>query len=344
MTGKQRIAAAMRGLPHDRVPVTPLVGQAGATYCGVSIREHAHDPKLLARCQIDCARRLGYDGVYISADTWVNAEACGFPNIEHPENAPACGHGGWIETIEDIERLPLPDPERSGRWPLMVEAVRHAAELAGDEIAIIANFDQSAFDLACQLREINRFMVDLLDDPPFAHRLLSYCAEAAARYAIAMGRAGADVLNTGDSAASGSLIGAAMYEEFAWPYEKQVFDAIHREMDTPITLHICGDSRTSLDKMCETGANALELDYQVDMAEARKICAERVTIIGNLDPVSCLLRGTPESIREASIACMQAMAGSNRFILASGCAISPLTPPENIAAMVEAAAAFAKSQ
>lgn len=330
----------MRGLPHDRVPVTPLVGQAGATYCGVTIREHSHNPRLLARCQIECAHRFGYDAVYISADTWVNAEAVGFPHMEHPADTPAEGHGGWIESIEDIERLPLPEPERSGRWPLMVEAVRHAVELSGGQIGIIANFDQSAFDLACQLREINRFMIDLIDDPPFAHRLLSYCADAVARYAIAMGRAGADVLNTGDSAASGSLIGAAMYEEFAWPYEKRVFDAIRREVDTPITLHICGDSRTCLDKMCTTGADALELDYQIDLADARKVCAERVTIIGNLDPVAVLLRGTPQTIREACFACMQAMAGSNRFILASGCAISPLTPPENIAAMTEAVTLF----
>ncbi len=167
MTGKQRALAAFRGEPQDRVPVIPIVGQAAATFCGVPIREHAHDARTLARCQIECARRFGYDGVYIAADTWVNAEAVGFPHMEHPPDAPACGHGTWIESVEQIETLELPDPKRSGRWPLMVEAVRHAVELAGDELLIIGNFDQSPFDLACQLREINRFMIDLLENREF---------------------------------------------------------------------------------------------------------------------------------------------------------------------------------
>jgi MtaA/CmuA family methyltransferase len=334
MTGKQRVLAALRGEAHDRVPVVPIVGQAAATFCGVSIREHAHDPHLLARCQIECARRFGYDAVYIAADTWVNAEAVGFPAIEHPKDAPACGHGGWIDSIEQIDRLPLPDPERSGRWPLMIEAVRHAVELAGDDIAVVGNFDQSPFDLACQLREINRFMLDLIDNPPFAHRLLAYCADAIVRYAIALGRAGADVLNTGDSAASGSLISTPMYQEFAWPYEKHVFDAIRRELDTPTTLHICGDTRTCLALMADTGATGLELDHQMNLAEARTVCGDRITLIGNIDPVGVLLRGAPDSVRDACQAGVQAMSGSNRFILASGCAVSPLTPAENITAMV----------
>jgi MtaA/CmuA family methyltransferase len=334
------VLAAMRGEPHDRVPVVPIVGQAAAGWCGVTITQHSGDADVLSRCQIDCARQLGYDAVYISADTWVNAEACGFPNMEHPEDAPAYGHGGWIESVEQIDGLSLPDPSQSGRWPLMVDAVRRAVELADGQLAVIANFDQAPFDLACQLREINRFMLDLVDDPPFAHRLLAWCAEAVAPYAMALARAGADVLNTGDSAAGGSLIGAKCYQQFAWPYEKRVFDAIRRECDTPITpitLHICGDASTCLEQMSLTGATGLELDYQVDLAWARKVCGERVTIIGNVNPVDPMLRGTPEQVRDACRKCMDAMAGSNRFILASGCAVSPLTPIENIKAMVEAA-------
>ena len=109
--------AALRGDPHDRAAVIPIVGQAGAAYCGITVREHAHDPATLARCQVECARRFGYDGVYISADTWVNAEAIGFPNVEHPVDAPARGRGTWIESVEQIDALKLPDPRRSGRWP-----------------------------------------------------------------------------------------------------------------------------------------------------------------------------------------------------------------------------------
>ena len=326
----------MRGEPHDRVPVIPLVGQVGAIYCGVTIRQHAHDPVTLARCQVECARRFGYDGIYISADTWVNAEAVGFPQMEHPEDAPAYGRGTWIESVEQIDALKLPDPRRSGRWPVMIEAVRRAVELAGDELLIIGNFDQSPFDLACQFRGIERFMIDLVEAPEFAHRLLAFCAEAVTPYAVALAEAGAHVLNTGDSAASGSLIGPQAYAEFAFPYEKQVFDAVRARFDTPITLHICGDSSTCLDRMIQTGANGIEIDHVMDLRRVRQACRDRITAIGNLDPVALLLRGTPDAIKAACRDCLKAFAGSNRFILSTGCAISPLTPAANLAAMAEA--------
>jgi uroporphyrinogen decarboxylase len=341
MTAKQRALAAFRGEPQDRVPVVPIVGQAAATLCGVPIREHAHDPHTLARCQIECARRFGYDGVYIAADTWVNAEAVGFPHMEHPPDAPACGHGTWIETVEQLEALEPPDPKRSGRWPLMVEAVRQAVAMAGEELLIIGNFDQSPFDLACQLREINRFMVDLVENREFAHRLLDFCAKAVSRYAIAMAEAGAHVLNTGDSAASGSLVGPKIYAEFAFPYEKRVFEAVRARFDTPITLHICGDTSTCIDRMIETGATGIEIDHVMSLRRVRQVCGERVTAIGNLNPVDLLLRGTPGSVKAACRDCIAAFAGSHRFILATGCAIPPLTPPENLAAMAEAARSYA---
>jgi MtaA/CmuA family methyltransferase len=336
MTGKQRALAALRGEPQDRVPVIPIVGQAGAALCGVSIRDHAHDPRTLARCQVECARRFGYDGLYIAADAWVNAEAVGFPHVEHPPDAPACGHGIWIESVEQLETRALPDPKQAGRWPLMVEAVRQAVALASDELLIIGNFDQSPFDLACQLRGLSRFLVDLLENPEFAHQLLDYCARAVSRYALALAEAGAHVLNTGDSAASGSLVGPNVYAEFAFPYEKKVFEVVRARCDTPITLHICGDTSTCIECMIQSGATGIEIDHVMSFGKVRRVCRERVTAIGNIDPVDVLLRGTPEAVKAACRDAMQAFAGSNRFILATGCAISPLTPPANLAAMAEA--------
>lgn len=340
MTGKERALAALHGQPHDRPPVIPIVGQAGAALCGVSIFDHAHDPDLLAGCQIDCAREFGYDGIYISADTWVNAEAIGFPWVEHPQDGPAGGQGTWIQSLADLINLPLPDPASSGRWPLMVSAVQTAVEMAGDELLIIANFDQSPFSLAGQLRDVNQFMLDLVDDPGFAHRLLAYCADAVSRFALALADAGAHLLNTGDSLAGGSLISGRYYEEFAFPYEQRVFQHIRKDSDTPISLHICGDTRTCLDKMLQTGADAIEVSEHMDLKMVRSKAAERVTVVGNIDPVNVLLKGTPEQVDAQCRAALETFRGSSRFILSTGCAISPLTPSDNICAMVQAAKEF----
>jgi len=337
MNGKDRVLCALARKPHDGRAVVPIVGQAGAALCGVSIFTHAHDPAVLASCQVRCARRFGYDGVYISADTWVNAEAVGYPHVEHPPDGPAGGKGGWIETARDIEALSPPDPERSGRWPLMVRAVQEAVKLAGQDLAVIANFDQSPFSLASQLRGLERFLIDLEESPSFAHRLLEFCAEAVTRYAIALGRAGADVLNTGDSVAGGSVIGPALYEQFAFPYERRVISAVHEALGTPVTLHICGDATVCLERMVETGADGIELDSAVDASRARRTCEGRVAVIGNIDPVRVLLEGTADEVYARSREILEVFRGCDGFILSSGCALSPKTPPANISAMVRAA-------
>lgn len=337
MTGRERVLAALRGEPQDRTPVVPIVGQTAARLCGMTVRAHATDPARLAGAQLACARRFGYDGIYISADTWVNAEAVGMPGIVQPEDAPAEGRGAWIRSREDLARLSLPDPARSGRWPLMVEAVRIAAREADGRVAVIGNFDQSPFSLACELRGIEAMMMDTAAEFGSARELLEFCARAVSRYAIALARAGADVLNTGDSPACAGLIGVEAYETFALPYEKMVFDEIRREVDVPITLHICGDATAGLAAMVESGADGIEIDSCVDLAEARHILADRVTAIGNVGTIDPLLRGTPEDVRRAARACLSAYAGSDRFILSTACAVPPATPPENIAALVETA-------
>lgn len=339
MTGKERALAALRGHPHDRPPVIPIVGQTGAVLCGVDIYDHAHDPALLAQCQVECARRLRYDGIYISADCWINAEAIGFPNVHHPRSAPAAGSGEWLRGMDDLEALELPDPETSGRWPLMLEAVRKAVELAGDELLIIGNFDQSPFSLACQLRNMNLFFTDLVGNRVFAHRLLEFCTEAVSRFAIALVKAGGHIANTGDSSAGGSLIGSAAYEEFAFPYEKMVFENIRRAVDVPITLHICGDSRTCIKQMIETGADGIDIDTVMDLEEVHRICGDRVTVTGNVAPL-LLLNGTPQQVKAECLRCLWIFEDSDRYILSNGCCIPPMAPPENIAAMAEAVDEF----
>ena len=89
--------------------------------------------------------------------------------------------------------------------------------------------------------------------------------------------------------------------------------------------------------MIQTGATGIEIDHVMDLRRVREVCRERVVAIGNINPVDVLLRGTPEAIKAACRDCIEAFAGSNRFILATGCAVSPLTPPANLAAMAEAA-------
>jgi uroporphyrinogen-III decarboxylase len=91
--------------------------------------------------------------------------------------------------------------------------------------------------------------------------------------------------------------------------------------------------------MADSGADVLELDHQVDLAEACSIVGSDVAIWGNLDPVAVLARGTAAQVCAAASRALDVVraAGRRRFVLSSGCTLAMETPAENLDTMLQVA-------
>lgn len=87
---------------------------------------------------------------------------------------------------------------------------------------------------------------------------------------------------------------------------------------------------SALEDMAATGAHILELNHKVSLREAGQRLGPGVCLMGNLDPVECLWRGTPSQVSAAA-------SGQGAFILGSGCEVPVAAPPENLRAMIQAA-------
>jgi uroporphyrinogen-III decarboxylase len=72
----------------------------------------------------------------------------------------------------------------------------------------------------------------------------------------------------------------------------------------------------------------------VDMGKAAREFGERVSFLGNFDPVAVMLQGSPEDVYHATIECMKA--GGPRSISGAGCEIPDGTPAENLRAQSRA--------
>jgi len=335
MTGRELVRAALAGEETPRVPTGPLAVHLTAALAGVSTEDYTRDPVVLADCVCRYYERFRPDAVWLSADTWVTAEAMGAA-VAFPGAGQRMGGTGetLVREASQIDRLPVADPSSLGRMPMMLEAMTLLRKHLGDDVFIVGCFDQSPFSLACALADINEMMMKLVTDPPFVAALLEHCIAHASAYAVALGNAGADLLSTGDSPAG--LIGPELYEEFALPAERRVFKAIADGCGVPASLHICGDSTHILPAMAMSGAAVLEIDHLVPMDEACRLVPEDIALWGNLDPVSVLRNGTPEMVRQAvadAVAAVQ-VNGRRRFVLSSGCTLPPDTPAENVAAMI----------
>lgn len=338
MTSKQLVAATLAGQSVPRVPTGPLAVHFCAGPAGYTLRQYTTDAKALADAVIRFYERFRPDAVWLSADTWVSAEAMGMNVGATSDHQPFGALGGpMIRCAADIDRIPAPDVGSQGRYPIMLEALDRIVTALGKEVFIVACMDQYPFSLAAALMDINEIMLKLYDDPPFVEALLDHCAEYTLAYGVALAAAGADMLSGGDSPAG--LVGPALYEEAVLPAEIHVLDKLKSAIGIPVSLHICGNATPILPLMATSGADVLELDHAVDLTKACRIVGPDIALWGNLDPVSLLARGTPERVHGEAAAAITATQDSRhpRFVLSSGCTLAVETPPENIDALIGAA-------
>jgi uroporphyrinogen-III decarboxylase len=139
----------------------------------------------------------------------------------------------------------------------------------------------------------------------------------------------------GDAAAS--LVGPGLYARFVLPCEQQLIAGI-RELDVPVRLHICGNTKRIVGGMGQTGADIIDLDFPTPLGHARRAMRARQVLLGNLDPVRGLRDGTPESVDSALAECYR-QAGA-AYICGAGCEVARGTPHANLEAM----ARFARSR
>jgi len=335
MTPKELVTSALAGLPVPRVPVGPLAVHFCARAAGYTLRQYTTSAQALADSVIRYYERFKPDAVWLSADTWVSAEAMGARVGATDDNQPFGGLGEpLVRTAADIDRVPAPDVGTQGRYPLMLDALSRVVGALGQDVFVVACFDQYPFSLAAALMGINEIMLKVSDDPPFVEALMHRCSDYAAAYARALSNAGADLLSGGDSPAG--LLGPDLYRQLVLPAEKRLIASIKSATRKPVSLHICGDATPILPMMAGSGADALELDHAVSIGEACRIVGPDTALWGNLDPISVLARGTPESVHQKAVETLQAVkaAGHRRFVLSSGCTLAVETPPENLDALM----------
>ena len=336
MNGRDRILAALRGEPTDRVPVLLHNFLMAARENGVPQSRFRRDGRAVAASFIRAVETYDYDGVLVDVSTAMLAGALGVP-VDYPEDQPARCKGPLIPSLEAVPDLPPPDVSGFFEIEAALEAVRILKDHFGAGIAVRGNADQCPFSLASMVRGLDHWLMDLIDaDPARIEALLDYCLSATRQFLELMAEAGADILSNGDSPAGPDLVSPAVYRRFARPWEKACTDRA-RALGRPYILHICGNTGAILEDMIGTGADGLEIDYKTDARRARDTMSGRACFIGNIDPSGVLALGTPEKVEEATRELLALFAGNPRFILNAGCAIPAETPPANLRALIRAA-------
>ncbi|MCC6444604.1 MAG: uroporphyrinogen decarboxylase family protein [Armatimonadetes bacterium] len=333
MNAWERTMRSLQGKPADRLPVQPICMTFAARFAGVSYREYVSDYRVLGEAQLRTAEAFDLDIVTLCSDPCREAVDCGAPvrwfDDQPPTHDP---NDPFLKKKSDLLALKMPDPLGGGRMHDRVKGVAYLRARAGGSIPVLG-WVEGPMAQAADLRGINHIMLDSMDDLEFARDLFEFIVPMEIAFAKAQVEAGADMIGIGDAAAS--LVGPAFYHEHVYPFEKRIVDAIH-EMGSLARLHICGNADHLMDDIARLGVDMIDIDCLTDLSLARRKLGPEMPILGNIDPVSCLLRSIPAVIK-AALADSHRIVG-NRYIVGPGCEVPPGSPYENVRAMAEYAA------
>ena len=330
MNGWERSMRAIHREATDRPPVHPLVMTLAARLIGASYQSCVSDYRVLVDAQVRAAEDYGLDCVTVCSDPCREAADLGARVIWFPDQPPTPDpNSPLIADKADLAKLRAPDISSGGRMHDRVNAVDLLRERVGGELAIVG-WVEGPMAQAADIRGINTVMLDLVDDPQFVIDLFEFVTPLEIEFAKAQIEAGADIIGIGDAAAS--LIGPRFYSEYVLPYEKRMVDAIHA-MGAPVRLHICGNIDALLGEIAGVGVDMIDIDFLTDLSLARRLLGPDIAMMANIDPVRCILQGTPETIRAALAECHRIV--GRHFVVGAGCEIPPDTSAENVRTMLE---------
>ena len=237
-------------------------------------------------------RVLGVDAIIVFSDILIVAEAMGMP-LDVPDSGPVLSNP--VRDAAAVRRLREFDPERETRF--VGDAIRAICKEAGPDVPVIG-FAAAPWTLACYMIEgqtrgdISRAKRMLREEPQIVRELLERIARATVGYLKAQIEAGAAAVQLFDTWAG--ELAADEYDEFEMPATQTIFEALG-EGGAPRILFAKGSAR-HLENLAKSGADVLSVDWNTDLAEARRRLGRRVALQGNVDP--SILLGDEDGVRQ----------------------------------------------
>ena len=160
MTSRERTETVLAGGIPDRVPVDLHNFMMTAQASGMPFPEFFQDGAAMAEWQIRVWREFGHDVLLLENGTAALAEACGC-QVEYMENsAPVC-HGPAIRSLDELDRLTVPDPVHGAPAAGESQGHAHRGREIGDQAFILGRADQGPFSLAAMLLGMEEFLFQL---------------------------------------------------------------------------------------------------------------------------------------------------------------------------------------
>ena len=330
------ILRAARGEEIERYPVW-LMRQAGRIlpeYRAVrgslsGFKELVETPALAAEVTIQPVDLLGVDAAIIFSDILVVPEAMGLTYEMVEKKGPFFPK--TIRTEEDLLKYAQVDFDIEDRLGYVTEAIRITNKELDGRVPLIG-FAGAPWTIFCYMIEgqgsktFSKARKVLYTNPALAHDLLQRITDVTIRYLKSQVNAGAHMLQVFDSWAG--ILGQDQYEEFGLKY----IDKIAREInEVPMTIFAKGAFR-AVDSIAQMSCNTIGLDWNMNVADVRKLVGETKTLQGNLDP--CALYSSHNEVERLTKNMLNSFE-SKRHIVNLGHGVYPDINPDKVRTFIQ---------
>ena len=181
--------------------------------------------------------------------------------------------------------------------------------------------------------------------PDLLHRLLEVNARAVTAYLNAQIEAGAQAIMIFDT--WGGVLADGMYQQFSLAYMRRILGNLtpyrmekdehgNEHAESVPTILFTKGGAPWLDALSRSGANAVGIDWTMNLAMARQRVGPTCVLQGNLDPMALLT--SPAQVREQVVRALDSYGAANTgrgHVFNLGHGISQFTPPEHVSVLVE---------
>ena len=353
MTPRDLFLAAVRRTRPAQVPVVSCISsQYICRRAGISVADYLYDArvKLSTQCafQDEHPEMMLVPGIYPDFGCGVvEPSAFGCRLVQREDNPltpePVCPQALRAEpgsrSISDALDIASPDPRSAGLLPKLIEQYRYFQDtLDRSYIEKYGYLDGFAFamgpvETAALVIGYENFLVGLIDFPREIHELLKKVTDFSLAWLKVQQSVNGTLKRIYLFDHTPARVGAEHFEEFIFPYLSRVLG----EFPSAVRIyHIC-DRRIGhvVGRFPDMGVDVLY--FAADIGEVKAAVGRRTCLMGNLNPIDLLLRGTPGQVRDEARRCISIAADDDGgFLLAPSGALIPGTPIENIRAMTAA--------
>jgi len=337
-----RLLRALLRQPVDRTPIW-MMRQAGRYLPEYrATRQRAGSflalcktPDLACEVTLQPLERFPLDAAILFSDILTIPDAMGLGLYFSEGEGP--GFECPVRDAAAIRKLPVPDPEIELRY--VIDAVRVIRGALGGRVPLIG-FSGSPWTLATYMVEggsAKNFALTkgmMFDQPGWMHELLGKVADTVTLYLNAQIRAGAQAVMLFDT--WGGVLTPRDFSEFSLAYMARIVEGLERESEgrpVPVIIFTKGGGQW-IERIAETGCDAVGLDWTQEIGEARRRIGDRVALQGNMDP--CVLYASPDRIRKEAGQILADFGRGPGHVFNLGHGIHPDVDPEHAAVLVEA--------